>query len=61
MLAREHVVARQVADGLLGILGAHERLADQDGVDADPLELVDLLAARVAGLGDDRLARRARR
>ena len=38
--------------------GAHQRLADQDGVDADLLELVELLAGRDAGLGDDHLARR---
>ena len=33
-------------------------LADQDGVDADPLELVELLAGADAGLGDDGLAGR---
>ena len=58
MLAGEHVVAAEVAHGLLGVLRAHDRLADEDGVHADPLELVDLLAARVAGLGDHGLAGR---
>ena len=42
VLARLLLVGDELADGILGIGGAHQRLADQDGIDADPLELLDL-------------------
>ena len=52
------LAADQLAAGLLGVVGAHQRLADQHGVDAHPLELLDLLARADAALRDDRLAGR---
>src|SRR5436853_6404713 len=45
--------ARELAAGGLDIRGAHERLADQHGVDADPIELLELRAGGVARLGHD--------
>src|SRR4029077_1472054 len=48
---------RQLAAGGLRIGCAHERLADEDGIDADALEVVELLARVEAGLGHDGLAR----
>ena len=57
-LRRSPRLPRQLAAGLLGIVGAHQRLPDQHRVDADPLELLDLLARADAALGDDRLAGR---
>ena len=43
--------------GGFDVLRAHQRLTDQDRVDADALELVELLARREARLRDDGLAR----
>ena len=40
------VVARQRAAGGLDVFGAHQRLADEHGVDADALQLVELVARR---------------
>src|SRR6478672_3744850 len=48
--------ARQGAAGRLDVLGAQQRLAHQHGVHADLVELVELLAGRVAGLRDHGLA-----
>src|SRR5829696_6251824 len=42
----------------LEVRRAHERLADQDGVDAHAVELVELLARGESGLRDDRLPSR---
>ena len=50
--------AGELAHERLDVGRAHQRLADQHGVDADPLELVELVARREAGLRDDGLARR---
>src|SRR5215218_3596442 len=47
----------EVDAGGLDVGRAHQGLADQDGVDADALELVELVARGVARLGDDGLAR----
>src|SRR5215208_6546065 len=44
--------------GRLEVRRAHQRLADQDRVDADAVELVELLARGEAGLRDDGLAGR---
>src|SRR4051794_24706285 len=44
------------AQGLLRVGRAHQQLADEHGVDADALEILDLLARGDAGLRDDRLA-----
>src|SRR5690348_4276930 len=46
------------AQGLLGVGRPHEQLADEDGVDAHALEVLDLLTGLDARLRDDRLARR---
>src|SRR5919108_735651 len=48
--------SRQLADRGLGVGGPHQRLADQDGVDADALELLNLPAVRDAGLRHHGLA-----
>ena len=56
--SRVAVAAGELAAGGLEVGGAHQRLADQHGVDADALELVELLARVEARLRDDRLARR---
>src|SRR5256885_5393868 len=45
------------AQRLLGVGRAHQQLADQDGVDAHALEVLDLLARADARLRDDGLAR----
>src|SRR4051812_36104003 len=50
--------AREPAHGGLDVQRAHERLADQHRVDADALELVELVARGEAGLRDHGLARR---
>src|SRR3954468_615247 len=50
--------AGELAAGGLDVRRAHQGLADQHGVDADALEVVELVAGAEAGLRDDRLARR---
>src|SRR4029079_6377236 len=57
VLARLLLVGDERAHRGLAISRAHQRLADQDRVDPDPLELVDLRGIAVARLGDDGLAR----
>src|SRR5215203_2042701 len=52
------VTAREGAAGGLDVGRAHQRLPDQHRVDADAIEVVELLAGGEAGLGDHRLARR---
>src|SRR4051794_8871516 len=52
------VAAAQLAAGRLDIGGAHQRLAHQHGVDADALEVVELLARAEAGLRHHGLAGR---
>ena len=44
--ARVSAIAGELAAGGLDVGRAHQRLADQHGVDADPVELVELLAHR---------------
>ena len=46
------------ADRVLHVARAHERLADEDPSTPTALQLVELVAAVDARLGDDRLARR---
>src|SRR4051794_19237225 len=48
----------EIAAGGLRVGRAHEHLPDEHGVDADALEVVELLAGVEAGLRDDGLARR---
>src|SRR6476659_9383560 len=48
----------QRATGRLDVRCAHERFADEDRIDADALEVVELVATVEARLRDDRLARR---
>ena len=47
------VGAGQLACLGLGVLGAHQRPADQHRVDADPLELLQLGPLGDAALGDE--------
>src|SRR3712207_2588918 len=44
---------RELAGLQLRVGGAHQGLADQHSIDADPLELLELLRRRDAALGDD--------
>src|SRR3954454_3039632 len=47
--------AGELEAGGLDLVGSHQRLADQHGVDPHVLELVELLAGAEARLGDDGL------
>src|SRR3954468_18294833 len=52
------LAAGEAPTGAVDVRGAHQPLADEDGVDPHALEVVELLATVEARLRDDRLARR---